>query len=234
MKLARNRPTPFFIFLFNSVSMDYAKVLSIMWEEGKRKGAFVFRKDDILTTPYRALVFTVLSARAKDENTYKVCRKLFAVADTPGAVAGLGEKNLQKLIYSIGFYKSKSRKLIGMSRMLVDEFGGGVPGVREKLMKLPGVGRKTANIILNRVFGKNTLAVDVHVHRIANRLGWVKTKTPLDTEKKLMEILPEMLVRNCNKAMVAYGQTVCTPRNPKCRECKVREYCRRVGLPKLS
>lgn len=214
--------------------MDYAKVLDTMWKEGKKKGAFVFRKDDILTTPYRALVFTMLSARTKDENTYNVCKKLFGVADTPGEVAGLGEAKLQKLIYSIGFYKAKSRKLLGMGRKLLGEFGGKVPRTREGLMRLPGVGRKTANIILNREFGQDTLAVDVHVHRIANRLGWVKTKKPLDTEKKLLEILPKNLVRKCNKAMVAYGQTVCLPRNPKCKECKVREYCERVGLPKLN
>ncbi|MBD3397606.1 endonuclease III [Candidatus Micrarchaeota archaeon] len=214
--------------------MEYAEVLDNMWKEGKKKGAFVFRKDDILTTPYRALVFTVLSARAKDENTYKVCKRLFAVADTPGAVAALGGKKLQNLVYSIGFYKAKTKKLLGMSRMIVEDFGGEVPGTREGLMSLPGVGRKTANIILNREFGKATLAVDVHVHRIANRLGWVKTKKPLDTEKKLLEILPENLVRKCNRAMVGYGQTVCLPRNPKCKECKVREFCKRVGLPKTS
>jgi endonuclease-3 len=214
--------------------MDYSNVLSVMWAEGKRGGAFVFKKDDILTTPYRALLFTVLSARTRDENTYRVCKELFKVADTPEGVVALGDLELGKLIYSIGFYREKTKRVMGLSKMLIAKFGGEVPGTREELMELPGVGRKTANIILNKIFGQDALAVDVHVHRISNRLGWVKTKTPEKTEHALMEILPKNLVRKANKAMVAYGQTVCLPRNPKCKTCKVREYCKRVGLPKLS
>ena len=171
--------------------MDYSKVLNVMWKEGKKGGAFVFRKDDILTTPFRSLVFTVLSARSRDANTYKVCKDLFGVADTPEEVVALGDVELGKKIYSIGFYKAKTERLMGLSRMLVSKFGGEVPGTRKELMELPGVGRKTANIILNKVFGQDTLAVDVHVHRISNRLGWVKTKTPEKTELALLELLPK-------------------------------------------
>ncbi len=214
--------------------MDYAKVLDIMERVGKREGAFVYKKNDILTTPFRWIVFVALSARSRDENTYKVCRELFRVADTPGAVVALGKGQLSKILYPIGFYKEKTKRMMGLSKMLVEKFGGEVPGTREELMELPGVGRKTANIILNKVFGKHTLAVDVHVQRISNRLGWVKTKKPEETEKELLELLPKNLVKKCNKAMVGYGQTVCLPRNPKCKTCQVRKYCKRVGLPNLK
>lgn len=214
--------------------MDYSRVLNVMWDEGKARGAFVFKKNDILTTPFRWIVFVALSARSRDENTYKVCKELFRVADTPEKVVALGDSTLGKLLYSIGFYREKTKRVMGLSRMLISKFGGEVPGTREELMELPGVGRKTANIILNNVFGKHTLAVDVHVHRISNRLGWVKTKTPEKTEHSLLELLPKNLVRKANKAMVGYGQTVCLPRNPKCKTCKVKEYCKRVGLLKLD
>jgi len=214
--------------------MDYSRVLNLMWNEGEAKGAFVFKKNDILTTPYRWIVFVALSARSRDENTYKVCKELFKVADTPEQIVALGDVELGKLLYSIGFYREKTKRIMGLSRMLISKFGGEVPGTREELMELPGVGRKTANIILNKVFGQHTLAVDVHVHRISNRLGWVETKTPEKTEHALLEILPKKLIRKANKAMVGYGQTVCIPRNPKCKTCKIKEYCKRVGLPKLD
>lgn len=214
--------------------MDYAKVLSIMKEEGKKKNAPVYKKDCIIKTPFQALIFTLLSARARDASTMKVCSELFSKADSPEKILKMGEKELRKILRPIGFYREKAKRVLGASRKLVREFGGNVPDTREELMGLPGVGRKTANIILNREFGKPALAVDVHVHRIANRLGWVETKNPLDTEKGLVELLPEKLVRRCNRAMVGYGQTVCLPRNPKCRECKLKEYCKRVGLPELG
>ncbi|MCP4647124.1 MAG: endonuclease III [bacterium] len=201
-----------------------------MWDEGEAQGAFVFKKNDILTTPFRWIVFVALSARSRDENTYKVCKNLFGVADTPEGVIALGDVKLGRLLYSIGFYREKTKRIMGLSKMLISKFGSEVPGTRGELMELPGVGRKTANIILNKVFGKHTLAVDVHVHRISNRLGWVNTKKPEETEHELLEILPKNLVRKANKAMVAYGQTVCLPRNPKCKTCKVRKYCKRVGV----
>ncbi len=214
--------------------MDYAKVLRIMEEEGKKKGAPVYKKDCIIKTPFQALIFTLLSARARDAVTMKVCRELFSKAGSPEEILAIEREELQKTLRPIGFYREKTRRVLGVSRKLVREFGGKVPKTREELVELPGVGRKTANIILNRDFGKPALAVDVHVHRIANRLGWIQTKKPLATEEALMELLPEKLVRRCNRAMVGYGQTVCLPRNPKCRECRVSRYCKRVGLPELD
>ncbi|MFP3950245.1 MAG: endonuclease III domain-containing protein [Candidatus Micrarchaeia archaeon] len=214
--------------------MDHAKILRIMEEEGKKRGAPVYKKDRIIKTPFQALIFTLLSARARDAGTIKVCDELFSKADSPAKIAEMDEEELRKILRSIGFYREKAKRVLAASRRILGEFGGKVPGTREKLMELPGVGRKTANIILNREFGKPALAVDVHVHRIANRLGWMKTKKAPDTEKRLVELLPEKLVRRCNRAMVGYGQTICIPRNPKCRECRVIKYCKRVGLPELD
>lgn len=214
--------------------MDYLHVLELMESEGRRRNAPIFSKEEVVRgEPFRILVFTMLSARVKDATTTEVCRRLFSYADTPSGVLSLGEGKVRGILRPIGFYNSKTRNLLGMCGKLVSEFGGEVPDTREGLESLPGVGRKTANIVLARVFGKGVIAVDVHVHRISNRLGWVKTKRGRDTEKKLMEILPEKAVRIVNRAMVSYGQTVCLPRNPKCGECKVRKWCRRVGLPTL-
>jgi endonuclease-3 len=174
----------------------------------------------------------MLSARVKDATTSRVCGELFSHADTPGGILKLGGKRVLGILRPIGFYNSKTKNLLGMCRMLEGEFGGKVPDTREGLESLPGVGRKTANIVLARVFGKDAIAVDVHVHRISNRLGWVKTKKERDTEDKLMKLLPGKALRIMNRAMVSYGQTVCLPRNPKCRECRVRKWCGRIGLPK--
>lgn len=201
-----------------------------MHEEAENRGAFVFKKNDILTSPFRWLVFASLSARSRDENTYRVCKSLFRTADTPQKVLSLGEKRLGGILRPIGFYRGKTKRMAGMCRMLMEDFGGRVPGSMEKLILLPGVGRKTANLILNKVFGKDALAVDVHVHRISNRLGWVKTSRVEETERELMRLLPKEARRIANKAMVGYGQTVCLPRNPKCDECRLKSICKRVGV----
>jgi endonuclease-3 len=215
--------------------MDYFRVLSIMEDEGGKRNAPIFAKEEVVRgEPFRILVFTMLSARVKDATTARVCGELFSHADTPRGIVKLGRKRVLGILRPIGFYNSKTKSLLGMCRMLEGEFGGKVPETREGLESLPGVGRKTANIVLARVFGEKTIAVDVHVQRISNRLGWVKTKKERDTERRLMEILPGEAILLVNKAMVSYGQTVCLPRNPKCRECRVRKDCKRVGLPKLS
>ncbi len=214
--------------------MDYARILKIMEEEGRKRDAAIFSKEEVVQgEPFRMLVFTMLSARSKDSRTMEVCRSLFREADTPKGILSLGEKRLSEILHPIGFYREKTKRLLGLCEKLLSDFGGKVPSTLEELTTLPGVGRKTANIILARVFKKKVIAVDVHVHRISNRLGWVKTKKPLDTEKRLMKLIPEGSIAQVNRAMVSYGQTVCLPRNPKCAECRIREYCQRVGLPKL-
>jgi len=215
--------------------MDYAKVLSIMERVGRKLGAPVYSIGALVQPkPFRSVVFIMLSARSTDVRTYKVCEALFAKADSPEELLKLEKKELIEIIRPIGFYNTKSKNLLGISKMLLEDFGGDVPSTREELMRLPGVGRKTANLVLNSAFGANEIGVDVHVHKIANRLGWVKTKTPEQTELALRELLPKRLWRKCNLAMVGYGQTVCSTRNPKCKTCKIRGCCKRVGLPKLS
>lgn len=215
--------------------MDYARILGIMEEDGKRNNAAIFTNEwALLSTPFRGLIFTILSARSKDERTMDVCRELFLRADTPKKMLALKEKELERILRPIGFYKVKASYLRKTCEKLLSDFNGEVPGTIEELLSLPGVGRKTANIILEKVFGQKTIAVDVHVHRISNRLGWVKTKKPLETEKKLMRIIPEASICRVNHAMVAYGQTICLPRNPKCDECRIRKCCKRGGLPPFN
>ena len=214
--------------------MEYSKVLSVMEIVGRKKGAAVYSIGALVhKRPFRSLVFIMLSARSTDARTSQVCEALFAKADSPQEVLELKKSEVENILRPIGFYRAKTKNLIGISKKLVGEFGGEVPKTREELMSLPGVGRKTANLVLSTVFGKEEIGVDVHVHKIANRLGWVKTKTPKQTELALRELLPKRLWRKCNIAMVGYGQTICTTRNPKCKECKVGSYCKRVGLPRL-
>jgi endonuclease-3 len=205
-------------------------VLSCMRSEAaKRCAPVLYVEAKTKGDPFKILVFTMLSARTKDETTLKVVERLFQVAKTPKAIAALGQKQIEKLIYGVGFYRVKARNLIHTCNML-DVMGGEIPDNLEDLLKLPGVGRKTANIVLARAFGKSALGVDVHVHRISNRLGLVKTKKPEETEIKLLRIVPKKHVRMLNRVFVAFGQTVCLPRKPLCFECPVNSVCKKVGV----
>ncbi len=185
-----------------------------------------FAKND----PFRSLVFTILSARTKDANTLLAAGRLLAKAPNPKALARMQTKTIERLVHSSGFYRAKSRNLKAMARMLISEFGGKVPHTLEELVRLPGVGRKTANILLAYSFGKPAIAVDTHVHRISNRLGIVGTKTPEKTELALMRSVPRRFWKPLNHAFVAYGQTICLPRNPRCGECKLNRICWKVGV----
>lgn len=211
--------------------MDLSRLpwlLRYMRREAVRRHAPVLRAETKTRgTPFSILVFTMLSARTKDETTMRVVGRLFAVAPTPGKMLSLGVKKLERLLYGVGFYRVKARHLLAACRMLEPR---GVPDTLEGLLELPGVGRKTANIVLARAFGKNTLGVDVHVHRISNRLGLVRTEKPEETERALVRIIPQRRIRTLNRDFVAFGQTVCLPRNPRCGECPVRSVCPRIGL----
>jgi endonuclease-3 len=180
--------------------------------------------------PFRVLVATVLSARTRDENTEKVVERLFSAYKTHKEIARAPIKRLEALVRSSGFYKIKAARIKEVSRQIVEEFGGKVPDNIDDLLKLSGVGRKTANCVLVYAFKKPAIPVDVHVHRISNRLGWVKTKTPEETERKLASIIPKTHWIELNNLMVKYGRRVCLPRNPKCGKCAVRKYCKRVGV----
>lgn len=160
----------------------------------------------VAKTPFQTLVATLLSARTRDETTAKACKRLFEVAPNPQSLANLETDKIEKLIYPVGFYKVKARQIKNLSQKLIDEFTGEVPKTVEELTTLPGVGRKTANITLARAYGIPAIGVDTHVHRIANTLGWVNTKTPEQTEKELMEILPKKYWVDVNQLFVSVGQ----------------------------
>ena len=179
--------------------------------------------------PYTLLVAVMLSARSKDTMTIPVSQKLFTLAGTPQAIVKLSRERIEKVLRPIGFYRQKARYVHTLSRQLLDRFDGRVPATREELTMLSGVGRKTANIMLSQYFRKPAIAVDTHVHRISNRLGWVRTRKPAATERELAKIVPRRFWHGVNHVFVRHGQEICLPRTPRCRECPVYDYCRRVG-----
>lgn len=178
--------------------------------------------------PFRVLVGTILSSRTKDACTAGAVRRLFAEAPEgfgPDALERIDEKRIAELIYPVGFYRDKARHLKALPRVLKEKFGGVLPHTVEELCELPGVGRKTANLTVAVGFGLPAICVDVHVHRICNRLGLVKTKTPLETEMKLREILPVRYWQTWNSHLVSFGQTRCGPLRPKCEGCPIAKFC---------
>ena len=179
--------------------------------------------------PFCVLVGTILSARTKDACTAGAVRRLFAKAAdgrfSPADLERLSEKEIGELIYPVGFYRDKARHLKALPQMLKDKFGGVLPHTVEELCELPGVGRKTANLTVAVGFDLPAICVDVHVHRICNRLGLVKTKTPLETEMTLRKILPRRYWKTWNSHLVSFGQTRCAPVRPKCGDCPIRRYC---------
>jgi len=176
-------------------------------------------------SPFKVLVGTILSARTKDETTAAAVRKLFKKVNTPQDLAKLSEKEIEELIFPVGFYRNKSRHLKQLPAVLEKEFNGQIPDTIDDLCKLPGVGRKTANLVVTVAFNKYGICVDVHVHRICNRLGLIKTKTPLETEMKLREILPRRYWKSWNSYLVSFGQLLCRPVSPQCHRCPVTKYC---------
>ncbi len=180
--------------------------------------------------PFRILVGTILSARTKDACTAGACERLFARATTPQALSALGVDELEKLIHPVGFFRTKARMLKQLPGVLQERFNGQIPDTVEALCELPGVGRKTANLVVALGFGKPAICVDVHVHRITNRLGLIKTDTPFETEMELRRILPVRYWRTWNSYLVAFGQTRCRPRNPRCAGCPIHPWCARVGV----
>ncbi len=172
----------------------------------------------------------MISLRTKDEVTSRAADALLSVAPDPPALAALPPSRIARLIYPAGFYRTKAANLRAAARMLIAEHGGSVPADRDKLLALPGVGRKTANLVLNLGFGIPAICVDTHVHRISNRMGWVTTRTPEQTEMALMTVLPKRWWIPINELLVRYGQTVCTPLSPWCSRCPVSRWCERAGV----
>jgi endonuclease-3 len=182
------------------------------------------------TTPYQILVATILSLRTKDTLTAQIAPKLFAVADNPHDMVHHSEEAIAKVIYPVGFYRNKAKSILAVSHQLIDKYGGRVPDELDELLKLPGVGRKTANLVLTAGFNKPAICVDIHVHRISNRWGYVQTKTPEQTEFELREKLPQQYWIEYNALLVPFGQNLCTPVSPWCSRCPVSEFCDRVGV----
>jgi len=176
-------------------------------------------------TPFELLIAVILSAQATDRSVNLATRKLFRDANTPQAILALGEEGLIPYIRSIGLYPSKAKHIIATCRILVERYGGEVPASREELEKLPGVGRKTANVVLNTVFGQPTIAVDTHIFRVANRVGLAKGKTPLEVERKLLKFVPDEFKHDAHHWLILHGRYVCTARKPKCSQCLIRDLC---------
>ncbi|MFP4523543.1 MAG: endonuclease III domain-containing protein [Candidatus Nanoarchaeia archaeon] len=180
--------------------------------------------------PFKILLATILSSRTKDDVTAKAAKKLFTKVDTPKDLVKLSLVQLEKLIYPVGFYKTKAKHLNALPKVLENEFKGILPTTLEELMKLPGVGRKTANLVVAVAFKKPAICVDTHVHRITNRWGYVRTKTPYETEMRLRKKLPKTYWLSINWMLVSFGQAHCTPLRPKCSSCPIKQYCKRVGV----
>jgi len=183
----------------------------------------------VYRTPYELLVAVVLSAQATDKSVNAATAKLFEIASTPEAMVALGERGLQDHIRTIGLYRTKAKNVVELSRMLIARHGGEVPASRAELESLPGVGRKTANVVLNTAFGQPTVAVDTHIFRVANRTGLAGGKDPLEVEQRLLKFTPPEFLHDAHHWLILHGRYVCTARRPKCPQCLIRDLCEYRG-----
>lgn len=183
-----------------------------------------------LHQPFLVLISCLLSLRTKDATTDAAGKRLFERGRSPEEILKLPAAVIEKLIYPVGFYRTKAKNIKTICRLLLDNYQGRVPDEIEELLKLPGVGRKTANLVVTLGYGKPGICVDIHVHRITNRLGYAETKTPEETEMALRAKLPPPYWLKINNLLVTYGQNLCTPVSPFCTRCKIKRYCRRVGV----
>lgn len=181
-------------------------------------------------TPFRILVATLLSARTKDETTTVAVQRLFSHINGPEDLAATSEDVIADWIFPVGFFRTKAKHLKALAQVLLDQYHGEIPNTVDELCKLPGVGRKTANLVVTAAFDDYGICVDIHVHRICNRLGLVQTKTPHETEMALRECLPKRYWKGWNRYVVAFGQTLCTPRKPACHTCPIRNVCDQIGV----
>jgi endonuclease-3 len=181
---------------------------------------------------FKVLIACLLSLRTQDKNTESASTKLFEVADTPEKIAKIPIKKLEKLIYSVGHYRKKARTLKHVSKVLLKKYKGKVPDDKKELLSIKGIGPKTANIVLNFAYDQCVLPIDTHCHRIPNRLGWIKTKTPEKTELELEKILPKKYWCEFNAIFVLFGKTICQPISPFCSKCPVDKYCKKINVVK--
>lgn len=174
---------------------------------------------------FELLISVILSAQATDKSVNKATATLFKIANTPAAIAKLGEEKLKEHIKSIGLYSTKAKNVIATCKILVERYHSEVPDNREALESLPGVGRKTANVVLNTAFGQPTMAVDTHIFRVANRIGLVKAKTPLAVEQQLLKVIPKEFLQDAHHWLILHGRYVCVARKPKCPSCLISDLC---------
>ena len=207
--------------------MDESKISDVVrqLEEAKQPRSDFVRLMDSFKDPYIVLIACILSLRTNDRTTYPATCRMLELAKTPQEMMHVDEDTLAEAIYPVGFYKNKARQIIELSRQIVEKYNGKVPDSIEELCKFNGVGRKTANLVMTLGFGVPAICVDVHVHRIFNRLGYIKTSTPEETEFALRKKLPVEYWIPINTLLVTHGQNVCRPINPKCSECPVFAYC---------
>ena len=181
-------------------------------------------------TPFTVLISCILSLRTQDKTTLAASNRLFEIATTPPSMLAVPLKTIERTIYPVSFYRTKARTIHEICRQLISRFGGRVPANLEELLSLPGVGRKTANIVVTLGFQKPGIAVDTHVHRISNRLGYVRTRTPEKTEMSLRRKLPPRYWIVFNDLLVSYGQNLCKPISPRCSVCKIAMFCKQIGV----
>lgn len=180
--------------------------------------------------PFRVLISAMLSSRTKDDVTAQATDRLFKRAPDPQTLFLMDEEEIIDLIYPVGFYRIKARNIKNIARILINEYEETVPGTIDELMKLPGVGRKTANLVLGIAFNIDTITVDTHVHRISNRIGIIKTSIPAETEQDLMQVLPQKYWISFNTYLVLHGQNICKPISPWCSRCKILSFCQQIGV----
>jgi len=183
-----------------------------------------------LNSPYWVLISCLLSLRTKDETTEIVTKNLFKQAKTPQQILKLPAKKLKKIIYKTGFYNNKAKAIINVTKKILNEFKGKVPDNLDDLLSLPGVGRKTANLVLTVAYNKLGICVDTHVHKIFNRWGYVKTKSPDETELKLRRVLPKKYWKKINNYLVLFGQNICLSVSPFCSKCPIENHCPKIGV----
>ncbi len=207
-------------------------IVTILKRENKKYIVPIVTIVSMTKSPFMVLISCILSLRTKDKVTAEASNRLFKLANNPEKMLGLSIKSIEKAIYPVGFYKTKAKRIKEICRVLLDDYEGVVPNEIDELLKLNGVGRKTANLTVTLGYGKLGICVDTHVHRISNRLGLVKTKTPEQTEFALRKKLPQKHWLIYNDLLVTYGQNLCVPISPWCSKCRIFKYCKRVGVKK--
>lgn len=207
--------------------VDIDKIVEILKKAKQPQSEFV-KLVDSFKDPFIVLIACILSLRTNDRTTYPATLRMLELGKTPAEFAKLNIDDLSKAIYPVGFYKNKAEQIIELSKLLVEKYNSDVPDKIEELLKFKGVGRKTANLVLSEGFGKPAICVDVHVHRIFNRLGYVKTKTPEETEFTLRKKLPKKYWIDINSLLVTHGQNVCKPIKPMCGVCPINIYCEKI------